>query len=125
MLEVIPEPPKNVLMKARVTPMTLDGNSQWAGVSGTSDITQEAIEWWVSVAPKAKYLLRVRDGNSYRELSLADGVSAMCLVQSGDLKRLTPLLPVDDEDTEILLIYLSQKGINVPWNDLYKESRNG
>ena len=112
-------------MKAQVTSMTMDGDSHWACVAGTAGITQEAIEWWVSVAPKASYLIRVKDGNQYRELRLADGVSAMCLVQAGDINRLTPLLPLDDEDTELLLIYLSQKGVTVPWNDLYKESRNG
>ena len=125
MLEQIPTPPKDMFRSACVTFMAIAGEGTYAGVTMPLDATKEKIEWWVNVAPKAQYLIPVTMSGSGKDVRVADGVSAMCLMQAGDIKTVTPMLPVDEEDTEIILIYLQQLGVKIPWDRLYKESRDG
>lgn len=127
MLETIPEPPKEMLTKARVSAASFsDRSGGYACVVGSSKMTQYSIEWWVYVAPKAMYVVPVNTGRgTTTHMRLTDGVSAMCLIQSGDTERMNVLLPLDEDDTEILLIYLMQKGVHVPWDELYRSAECG
>jgi hypothetical protein len=119
MLEQIPDPPPSIWKHQCHNVAELEtGKYAHLAQGGYTDMSQ--MQWWVAVCPRARYFVDFK-----YERAIMDGVSVMSLLVSEEDSngtaplRVDPLLPLSHEDTEVLLIYLSQGGIKIPWHTLY------